>query len=48
MKVKDLTNEELAALIRALKITGICPSSAEREILEEVAERLEDMDDRGV
>ena len=48
MNAKDLTNEELAAVIRTMKITGICPSRTEEEILEEAAERLEDINEKGV
>jgi len=41
MNVKELSNEELAALLRALCVTGLCPSRFEKEFLEEAATRLE-------
>ena len=44
MNPRELTNEELAAAIRAIKSTGICPSRNEKEYLEEAARRLEEME----
>lgn len=41
MRAKDLSNEELAATIRAIKTTGLSPSKEEKEYLEEAANRLE-------
>lgn len=41
MRAKDLSNEDLANVIRAIKVTGICPSRDEKEYLEEAAIRLE-------
>lgn len=41
---KDLTNEQLADVIRAMKITGISPTRFEQECLDEAAERLEYLD----
>lgn len=43
MNPKDLTNEELADILRAMVITGISPSQLEKECLKEAAERLEQM-----
>ena len=45
MNPKDLSNEELATILRALKVTGICPSRDEKEYLEEAADRLEKQDE---
>ena len=44
MKARDLTNEELADVIRSIKITGIAPSPFEQECLDEAAERVEYLD----
>ena len=44
MNPRELTNEELATVIRAIKSTGICPSRDEKEYLEEAARRLEEME----
>lgn len=44
MNVREMTNEQLAAVIRAIRITGITPSTFEQECLEEAARRLEDND----
>lgn len=41
MKASELNNEELATVIRGMKVTGICPSSFEKECLEEGAKRIE-------
>ena len=41
MNPKELSNEELAAILRAMCSTGICPSQNEKEYLQEAAERLE-------
>lgn len=40
--IQKIANEDLAATLRTLKVTGICPSQLEREILEEAANRLEE------
>ena len=37
----DISDEELAAMLRAICVTGICPSRNEKEYLQEAAERLE-------
>lgn len=42
MNVKDLTNEELAYMLRLIKVTGISPSRIEEECLDEAADRLEE------
>ena len=44
MKPSEMTNEELAIVLRGMKITGICPSQFEKECLMEVADRLEYLD----
>ena len=44
MNAKELSNEELANVLRAIKITGICPSRDEKEYLEEAANRIEFLD----
>ena len=44
MNAKELSNEELANVLRAIKITGICPSRDEEEYLEEAANRIEFLD----
>ena len=41
MNVKDLTNEELAVILRCMRITGVARSVFERECLDEAADRLE-------
>lgn len=41
MNTKEMTNEELANALRAMIMTGICPSRQEKEFLEEAASRLE-------
>jgi len=41
MKAKELTNEELATILRMMCITGICPTRYERDYLQEAADRLE-------
>lgn len=40
MNRKELTNEELANILIAMCVTGICPSRDEKEYLKEAAERL--------
>ena len=42
MDPKELTNEELANVLRTLKTTGISPCHYELECLEEAAHRLEE------
>ena len=44
MNVKELSNEELANILRAMIITGISASRTEKECLEEAAKRLEEED----
>ena len=44
MNAKDLTNEQLADVIRTIKITAISPSPFEQECLDEAAERVEYLD----
>ena len=39
-KIK-MTNEDLAAILRTMCVTGICPSQYEEEYLKEAANRLE-------
>ena len=41
MNAKELSNNQLAGVLRTLKITGISPSRFEEECLEEAARRLE-------
>lgn len=41
MRAKDLTNEELANILRLICATGICPTSDEIEYMHEAADRLE-------
>ena len=41
MRVENLTNEELATILRLICITGICPTSDEVEYMQEAADRLE-------
>ena len=45
MDAKKMTNDELAQAIRAMVLTGICPSRQEKEFLEEAADRLERRDE---
>ena len=45
MNAKNLTNEELAAVLRVMTVTGICPSRDEKEYLLEAADRLEEVTD---
>ena len=47
MKAEDLTNEELADIIRAMCITAISPSRDEISYLQEAARRLENEEDDG-
>ena len=42
--VKQLTNEELAVIIRTMAVTGVAPSPFERGCLEELAERIKKLD----
>lgn len=42
MNASELTNEELAEILRAMCVTGICPSRDEKEYLKEAAKRLEE------
>ena len=42
MKPKEISNETLAAILRAMCSTGICPTEDEKAYLLEAAERLED------
>lgn len=44
MITQNLTNEDLAEHLRTMKITGVCLSRAEREYLDEAADRLERSD----
>lgn len=37
----DISDEELATILRTICVTGICPSRNEKEYLQEAAERLE-------
>ena len=41
MNAKELTNDELAIILRCMKITGIVASQFEKECLDEAADRLE-------
>lgn len=38
---KELTDEELAVILMAMRITGICPSRDEKDYLAEAANRLQ-------
>lgn len=40
----DISDKELAAMLRAICATGICPSRNEKEYLREAADRLEEME----
>jgi len=40
MNPKELTDEELANILDAMSVTGICPSRDEQAYLREAAERL--------
>ena len=40
MRAEELTNEELANILMAMCVTGICPSRDEKEYLKEAAKRL--------
>lgn len=40
MNPKELTNEELATIIYALKITGLAPTQFEKDCLEEAHDRI--------
>ena len=49
MNAKNMTDDDLAQALRAMVLTGICPSRQEKEFLEEAADRLERRDeDAGV
>ena len=39
--IKELTGEQLANAVRMMCLTGICPSEGEKDLLYEVAERLD-------
>ena len=39
---KELTDEELAVVLMAIRATGLCPSRDEKEYLAEAARRLQD------
>ena len=41
MKAKDLTNEELAIILRCMTVTGIASTLFERECLDVAADRVE-------
>lgn len=41
MKAKDLSNEELAIILRCMTVTGIASSVFERECLDVAADRVE-------
>jgi len=46
MRVQDLSDEELAAILEVILMVGICPTNFERECLQEAADRLRrDLDD---
>ena len=42
---KELTDEELAMVLMAIRITGLCPSRDEKEYLAEAARRLKEGSD---
>jgi len=44
MRAKELSNEQLATVLRTMRATGISPSPYEQECLEEAAIRLERTD----
>ncbi len=41
MKAKELSNEELAIILRCMTVTGIASSVFERECLDVAADRIE-------
>lgn len=41
MNAKDLTNEELAIILRCMRVTGLAASLFEKECLDEAADRME-------
>ena len=41
MNAKELTNEELAVILRCMRVTGIAPTEFERECLDVAADRIE-------
>ena len=41
MKAKDLSNEELAIILRCMTVTGIASTVFERECLDVAADRVE-------
>ena len=45
MNASEISNEGLAAILRAMTVTGLCPSRDEKEYLFEAADRLENMDE---
>ena len=44
MNGSEISNEGLAAILRAIAATGICPSRDDKEYLNEAADRLEYME----
>ena len=42
---KEMSSEDLADIIRTIKVTGITPSKYEQECLTEAADRLDQMDE---
>ena len=44
-RIHEMASEELAAQIRTIASTGICPSENEKQYLKEAARRLERSDD---
>lgn len=45
MNASKVSNEGLASILRAMAVTGVSPTSDEREYLFEAADRLEDEDE---
>lgn len=41
MNAKELTNDELAVILRCMRVTGIAPTEFERECLDVAADRIE-------
>ena len=41
MKAKDLSNEELAVILRCIRMTGVAATAFERECLDVAADRVE-------
>lgn len=44
MNIKELTNEELAVILRCMRVTGLAKSEVEKAALDEAADRLELME----